>query len=195
MTQPLDLFAPPGRTTPPPVPDSTTIAAPGHPIALIDGATVHLRYSMASLRMIEDLFGSLVGVQDRLQEASEALQVTVPEGATEQQAAAARREQAKGKVFTILSDAIAAGLLHVRVVHPDTGQRVRLGTDRDLVMEQLDPGQLQPYLQAFAAALTQAFGGEGKATGEAMAAAVSPGDSGTTWAPSSGDAPNGSSGA
>lgn len=184
-TQPVTQLHP---SDPPPPPVATVLANAGQPIRLIDGAQVNLRYSMASLRQLESRFGSIAGIQVELKAAQQALQ-----SAAKDDLAGAR-----GAVFTILSDAVAAGLLHVRVQHPDTGQRVRLGTDVDLVMEQLDPGQLQPMLDAFATALSEAFGTVGKEAGATMqqaAQSLSPGESGTTLPSSSADDLTGSSGA
>lgn len=168
----------------PPSP-SDTLAAPGYPIRLIDGAEVSLRYSMASLRRLEARFGSLRGIEVQMKSAAEVLRATDDESALSN----------RGNIMTVLSDAIAPGLLHCRVVHPDTGATVRLGADTELVMEQLDPGQLQAYTDAFAAALTQAFGAEGKDVGASVqATTLSPGPSGTTPPVSSPAAPIDSSG-
>jgi hypothetical protein len=169
----------------PPSP-SDVLAAPGQPIQLIDGATVTLRYSMASLRRLEARFGSLRGIEVQMKQAADVLRSTDPEAAS----------SSKGGIMTVLSDAIAPGLLHCRVTHPDTGATVRLGADQDLVMEQLDPGQLQNYTNAFAAALSQAFGSEGKAVGETVqVTTLSPGSNGITPPSSSLDGQTDSSGA
>lgn len=179
MSQTVDLAAP--------APPATVLAAPGQPIQLIDGATVRLRYSMASLRVIEARFGSIAGIQSEIKAAQDAMKDAQENGT----------QGAQGRVFTILSDAIAAGLLHVRVLDPDTGRMVRLGASTELVMEQLDPGQLQPYLDAFGTALAEAFGTTGEAVGAALTAAATPshGPFGTTSPPSPAGAPIGSSGA
>jgi hypothetical protein len=161
------------------------IAAKGNIIELYDYPAVSLRYSMASLRVLEARFGSLAGIQVELLAAKEALAK-----ATEENQAGAR-----GPVFTILSDALAAGLLHVKAVHPDDGRTVRLGSDSALVHEQLNPEHLQAYMDAFGKALGEAFGSAGKAVGQAMKSTVaqppplSPGGSGTTSPQSPSDAP------
>lgn len=212
MSQPLDLDQPPvaaGGPLPPlppaayppqaqPLPAqaftggheygpptaSDPLAAPGEPIRLMSGHTVPLRFSMASLRVIEQRFGSLRGVETAMKAASDQLK----EGATP--------DGGEG-IMTVLSDAIAAGLLHVKVKHPDTGATVRLGQHADVVMHELDPSQLQQYTDAFAKALGQAFGTTGKAPGETAQTPVepSPGPTGITPQPSSPDAQIDSSGA
>lgn len=180
---PGPMLEPPAPPLPPSPSDA--LAAQGQPVRLIDGATVFLRYSMASLRVLEARFGSLRGIEVEMKGAADALKSDDPKDAK------------RGAIFTVLSDALAPGFLHVRVQHPDTLATVRLGADQDLVMEQLDPGQLQNYVTAFGKALGQAFGTEGKAVGEAVAttASPSPGPSGTTPPVSSPGAATDSSGA
>ena len=68
--------------------DADRILAEGVPIRLLDGRTPHLRYSMLSLKRLEDIFGSL-------EEADEALQ--------------------SGKVITALVHWLACGLLHEKL--------------------------------------------------------------------------------
>jgi hypothetical protein len=176
------------ETTPATPPETVVeqIAASGYPITLMSGQTVALRYSMLSLRRLEARFGSLVGISAELNKAQAAMNDAQQNDTL----------GASGPVFTILSDAVACGLVDVRVIHPDTGQRVRLGDDVELLMEQLDPSQLQQYLDAFARALGQAFGSLGKeiAANLQTAASSSLGDTGTTSQPSSQDAPMNSSG-
>lgn len=183
----LDLtHTPPDeQQAPPPLPPtpSDAVATPaGIPIRLIEGHTVHMRYSMASLRVLEARFGSLQGIQSAIKAAQDGMETG-----------------GRGPVMTVLSDAVAAGLLHVKVRNPDTGQVVRLGADTDLVMEQLDPGRLQEYVTGFAQALGAAFGTDGeeagKAVSQAMDLSTSPGSTGTTSPSSSPAAPTGNSGA
>lgn len=163
---------------------SDPLAAQGQPIRLMSGHIVPLRFSMASLRVIEQRFGSLRGVETAMKSASDQLK----EGA---------ESTTSDGIMTVLSDAIAAGLLHVKVRHPDTGATIRLGQHADVVMHELDPGQLQEYTDAFAKALSQAFGTTGKASGETPPTPVgpSPGPTGITPQPSSPGAQIDSSGA
>ena len=163
------------------------LAARGRPIRLLDGTEVRLRYSMASLRELERRFGSLKGISTEINAAKAAME--------------SDELGASGPLFSILSDALRAGLLHVKrddVDDDDRPIRYRLGADRDRADELLDPAQLQPYMEAFAGALQEAFGelaGEaGRTALEAAQGLSSPGASGTTSAPSSADGPIASSG-
>lgn len=189
--QPLELVDPSAPTTPTPQPETVveTIAADGYPISLLSGQNVKLRYSMLSLRRLEARFGSLVGISAELNAAQTAMK-----DAQDNDALGMR-----GPVFTILSDAIACGLVHVKLRDPETQRIVRLGDATELLMEQLDPGQLQPYLDAFARALGQSFGTLGKEIAAQLQTAAnqpsSLGDTGTTSPQSSQDAPTENSGA
>jgi hypothetical protein len=170
---------------PPPQTVVEQLAQSGHPITLLSGQRVSLRYSMLSLRRLEHRFGSLGGISAELKAAQEGAQ-----------RAADGEVGVSSPVFTILTDTLAPGLLHVKV--RDDAQRVmRLGECGDALMEQLDPARLQQYVEAFATALSQAFGTQGEAVAKAAleAAAGSLGDSGTTSQPSSPDDQTGSSGA
>jgi hypothetical protein len=162
------------------------LAALGKPITLADGSTVHVRYSMASLRVLEQRFGSLKGISAELNEAQRVLQSDSGVGS--------------GPIFSILSDALCAGLIHeTRTDVDDDGRPVRykLGKDRDRAEELLDPARLQEYLDAFASALQEAFGDLGGEAGRAALEAAQlsyPGASGSTSPPSSAAAPIDSSG-
>ncbi len=172
----------------PPQSARDVIASLGKPITLVDGSTVRLRYSLASLRVLEERFGSLRGIKTEIDAAKTGLSPDAPAGA-------------KGPLFTILSDALLAGLVHVtREDVDDDGRRVRfkLGRDRDRAEELLDPAQLQAYMEAFADALQESFGDLAGGVGEAAIQAAQPsslGESGTTSGPSSPAAPTVSSGA
>jgi hypothetical protein len=189
------------------------LAAEGTTITLANGAQVKLRYTMGSLRLLEARFGSLQGMQRVMDDASnggpceahrtpppaepgQQVRKTPGHGQADPECKAC--EQPEG-LFTALSDAIAPGLLHERVTHPDTGQTVRLGKDADLVAEHLIPGELQAYMSAWAAAFNEAMAalaGRGNAPGvPAPASAPSLGLSGTTQPPPSFTDPIGSSGA
>ena len=148
------------------------LAAQGLQVQLIDGSTVSLRYSMRSIAALEARFGSLMGIQTEVQAAARALEAAKSGGTPE----------GGGAIFTVLCDAIAPGLLHERVTHPDTGAVVRLGTDVVLVQELLDPARLSEYLSAFSAAFSQAFG----ADAEAQAGGATPPAQGATVPPSPG---------
>lgn len=203
--------AQPAAPAPPPQ-AAEVLAAEGTTITLAGDRRVQLRYTMGSLRLLEARFGSLQGLDREISTAANGRPCPAhaePEphpdapGLTRRSPGHGQAEPAcdecvpQGAVFTALSDAIAPGLLHERVVHPDTGQQVRLGKDPDLVAEQLDPGRLQEYMDAWARAFSQAManlGGRGNAAGAAQAA-PSPGLTGTTPPPSPSAAPTGSSGA
>lgn len=150
-----------------PAPERAVIANAGARVPLIDGEVVTLRYSMASLAMLEARFGSIKGISDEINKAQRALQ--------------SGDEGARGPIFTIVSDVIIPGLLHITVQHPERGTPVRLGRDRELAMEMLDPTQLQTYLDGFAGAFETAFGSVGKEQGP-VATSTDPslGQSGTT---------------
>lgn len=167
---PQGAYAPDATALPEPV--AETIAADGYPITLGNSQTVTLRYTMLSLRALERRFGSLVGLSAEINQAQRAMK-----DAQENDTVGAQ-----GPVFTILSDAIACGLLHVIVRDPLSGNNVRLGTSTDLLMGLLNPAQLQHYLDAFAKALGQAFGSMGKDIAAQLAAAASSshGEAGTT---------------
>lgn len=175
------------QTTTPPETVVEQLAADGYPITLSSGQTVRVRYSMLSLRRLEARFGSLVGISAELNTAQAAMKEAQEHDTVGMQ----------GPIFTILSDAIACGLVDTRVVHPDTGRTIKLGDDSDLLMSQLDPSRLQEYLDAFARALAQAFGTLGKEIAASMQAATSSslGGTGSTSAPSSPGAQMPSSGA
>lgn len=188
-SQPLALVdeTTPAAPTPPPETVVETISADGYPIRLLSGQSVNVRYSMLSLRRLEARFGSLVGISAELNSAQREMD----------EAKDKDKLDARGPVFTILSDAIACGLVHVKLRDPDTQRVVRLGDATDLLMEQLDPGQLQPYLDSFAKALGQAFGTLGKEIAAQLQTAAEPslGGTGTSSASSSLDDPTGTSGA
>lgn len=45
---------------------SSQLLAAGHPIGLLDGRTVHVRYTMRGLKALEDAFGSVAAVGDAI---------------------------------------------------------------------------------------------------------------------------------
>lgn len=166
--------------------EAGVIAAEGVPIVLLlPGPTeVRLRYSMASLRALEDRYGSLVRM-------STALEGFAPKPGEDAQPGDAA-------IFGPIIDMITPGLLHVRTTDPDTGQPVRLGKRPDLVGEALDPGRLTEYLEALGAAIKEAFGvlGEGlpDPTVPGPGTIGSPGPAGITPPQSLSVVPNGGSG-
>lgn len=122
--------------------DATQLAARGVPITLADGTTVTLRYSFRSISLLEEFFGSLARVQQALERES-----------------ALMREGAKRvRLYRVLQEAIGPGLVHVRTTDPDTGERCRLGERPDLVGDLLDPARARAYIDAWTAAMTEAFG-------------------------------------
>jgi hypothetical protein len=152
-------------------------------VTLITGEQVDYRLSMDSLAALEDAFGSLTHMQDQLTEANRAL------------AAGEGPQVAAGKVkmMAVVTDLVAIGLRHVPYPDPmRAGVTVRLGKDRDLVGELLDPGRLQEYMTTVGTALQQAFGAmtpEGSANPPTPPPAPSPGPGGGTSSPSSGAVP------
>jgi hypothetical protein len=175
---------------PPPAPVADVIAGAGTPITLATGAPVELRYTFQSLRAMESRFGSIVGVAPQIKQAAAALKDAKADLDSDSTEYAARQ----AALFTVLSDVLAQGLLHVRVRHPDTGLVVRLGEATDVLFEQLDPARLTEYVNAFGVALGMAFGDVGKAEGATQTPAF-PGTTGTTSGPSSSGEATGSSGA
>lgn len=163
--------------------DRDVLAAQGQPIAFYTLPPQRLRYSMASLAALERRFGSIQNVDRQLRAAADVM----------------NNEDspidASAPIFTILMDALAAGLLHVIVDHPLTHQRVLLGSAPDLVRTEMNPAHLQDYVDAFARSLGEAFGSLGKAEPAPPAQTPpSPGESGTTSAWSSPTDPMTSSG-
>lgn len=179
----------PAGASPAPVPQpqlhpADVIAADGTKITLADGRVVELRYTIGSLRLLEARFGSLAGMQRAIDVASNGRPCAAHRvGESPQPDPECDSCTQQGSIFTVLADAIAPGLLHERVVHPDTGQHVRLGKDAELCAEQLDPGQIGPYMTAWASAFQQAVASLGN--GAAAVSAATPtspyrGQSGTT---------------
>lgn len=193
LVQDLGGAQPAAPQPPPTVGPAQALEAPGVQIALITGERVSLRYSMLSLARLEAEFGSLQGLGDRF------AAMTPPE---EPAKPAAEGEEpppvVDAKIFTELVGVLAPGLIHVRMFHPDSGQRVRLGEDRELCAELLSPGELVGYLRAFQAALAEAFGAlmqGGPPAGLEGLLPRSPGAPGTTPPPSPSADPTATSGA
>lgn len=193
-----------------PVTPADAIAADGVTIRLADDTTPVLRYSMGSLRLLEQRFGSLQGMRAELMRGQYGRPCPAHAELTGERDPNGDLKRSPGKgaavedclecqqpagLFTALSDAIAPALLHVTVTHPDSGQRVRLGKDAELLAELLHPMRLPEYMTAWATAFGQAMAivspGNAAAGGPV---AASPGPSGTTPPPSYSDAQNVSSG-
>lgn len=196
---------------------------PAGTITLVDGTTHTLRYSMDSIAALEDRFGSMQGIMVEVAAAQAAMAAETAQRAEAAEhpglAAQLPTKGARAPMMTIMSDAIAAGLRHVRVPDPDwdpaayagmvlqPGQimprppMVRLGKSPELVREMLDGARLSEYMGAFAAAFGAAFGAllppgvqdAPRAEGNAQLA-PSPGGPGGTPPPSSAGGPPAGSG-
>jgi hypothetical protein len=161
-----------------------SIVQGGEPLelTLIDGERVPYRLSMDSLAALEVSFGSLLTMQQQIQDANRAL--SSGEGPSGQI-----------KMMAVVTDLVAMGVRHVKWTDPVTGQAIRLGRDRQLVAELLAPARLQEYMTTCGKALQQAFGTmqEGSAnppvTPPASPPQASPGAGGGTSQPLSGDVP------
>jgi hypothetical protein len=158
-------------------PDAQALAAKGHPITLLDGSTVRLRYSMASLVQLEDRFGSLAGIMSVVQEAADVMdaQEKVRERtATEEQKALVVAQVGKPSLFGIIARVVLPGLMDAQAAHPRTGQPFYLGDDEQAALRLLDPGLMREYLEAFAEAFRESMHLSGGAPGEAVPAAPAP---------------------
>lgn len=186
--------------TQPTVAPADALAAEGVTIELDQPVgAVQLRYTFGSLRLLEARFTSLQAMADQVQTAAygRACAEHRGEDGTGDPAEGCSSCTQPGAIFSVLADAITPGLLHVRTEHPDSGARVRLGRDVELVAELMDPARTQHYLAAWQAAFLQAMAdmaGRGNA-GAQGAPEGSPGPSGTTPPPSPSGAPTASSGA
>lgn len=192
-----------------PVHPADALAAEGASITLTD-RVVQLRYTMGSLRLLEARFGSLQGLDREVQLAANGVPCPAhaepnPPDAEHpvrwrspghgQAAADCTDCTPPGALFTVLSDCIAPGLLHERMVHPDTGQQVRLGKYPELVAELMEPHRLQEYMTSWAYAFQQAMANmAGRGNGASPGQADSPGAPGTTPPPSFSGAPTPPSG-
>jgi hypothetical protein len=150
------------------------LRAEGGSIELVDGTTVHLRYSFRALALLEARFGSIGAVQDAIS--------STGEGA------------AFGPLVQILgAAAIGPGGFepHIREHQDAKGDRhiteivYRRRTDGENLADLLHPGLLRDYVNAFTAALNQALKTPGKAGATTVETVVtealsSPGTSSTT---------------
>lgn len=136
------------------------IAAKGTPITLLDGTTVRLRYSMASLAQLEERFGSMVAISNHVEDNVAALnaQNALARGATPTEQLQTLASKGTGAIFTAIADVIVPGLIDAAAVDPRTGQPVWLGEQHDVAMRLLDPSQLGVYIEAFRTSFVEAFG-------------------------------------
>lgn len=141
-------------TTPAP----TRLAAPGVPLDLTDGRTVHVRFGMRALMRLEDRFGSLQGVARVFQAAQ------------------------SGEGTAVVGSAVAILACGLQGEHDGSGAPL---TDPERLADLLDPLRLQDYVTAAGEALTQAFPVQAAPGNDGAPAAPdgSPGTSGTTPAP------------
>lgn len=132
----------------------------GEPLQLLDGRTVHVKYGMRGLMRLEDAFGSLAAVQTQIS------------------------QDGTGAVFTPAMKLLACGLLHE---HDGAGAPL---SDPERLADLIAPERFQDAVSAAGRALQRAFPNAPQ-VGAAETAPEQPsrGESGTTSAPSSSDAP------
>lgn len=158
-------------------PDAQALQAKGHPITLLDGSTVRLRYSMASLVQLEDRFGSLAGIMQVVQEAADVLDAqekVAAKTATDEHRALVEAAKGKPSVFGVIADVVLPGLADEQATHPRTRQPFYLGDDRTAALRLLDPGLMRVYLEAFVHSFRESMHLAGDAPGEAVPAPVVP---------------------
>jgi hypothetical protein len=145
--------------------ESDRVLAQGIPIKLED-REVHLKFGMRGLKMLEDEFGSIEGIE----------RVLIPE-------VDSNGKRVETKYISHLAFVLSAGLAHE-------------GLTLDDVLDRAVPALLPEYSEAIAKAIDQAFPARkgGKPSGKARASKPSPGATGTTPPPSSSDEPTSSSG-
>lgn len=144
-----------------PAVDAEALAGLGVPITLADGTTVRLRYSMASLVMLEKDFGNVARIISTVQGAAAALGASfaVAQGSATDEDRHTAETYDGPSVFSVVVRVMTPGLLDARGVDPRDGQEVWLGEDEAVVARALDPSRLQEYMNAFGQAFNQAFGG------------------------------------
>lgn len=166
---------------------ATALAAPGVEIVLADGTRRRLLYTLDAMRLLEQKFGTVVGVAAIVKGAAEVAdahgRVAVGKGS---EADVVRVGTYKGPgLIEALELALAAGLMDERVVDPRTGDDAFVGDRPDLVGRLLHPGRLREYVEAFGAALNQAFdtgepAEEGEPANPTTRPRTSPGRNGST---------------
>lgn len=145
-----------------PTNESDRILAAGVQLTLAGGRLVHLRYSMRSLKMFEDTFGSVSEVHHLLN----GLIPDTPEG-----------DPSNVKVVSTLVPILAAGLRHEGI------------TEDDLYDGLAEWDQRTAYFDAIMDALDQAFPTPSTSPGKGSEqASSSPGESSTTQPPASAEA-------
>lgn len=157
--------------------DAQALQAKGHPITLLDGTTVRLRYSMASLVELETRFGSLAGIMSAVQDAANVLDAQEKIGAgtgTDEHRALVAAAAGRPSVFGVIADVILPGLADETATHPRTRQPFYLGDDRTGALRLLDPGLLRTYLEVFAESFRESMHLAGDAPGEAVPAVPAP---------------------
>ncbi|NEB83973.1 hypothetical protein G3I43_07240 [Streptomyces anulatus] len=148
------------------------LLADGGTVDLTDGTTVPLRYSFRALALLEARFGSIQAVQDAIDSTGQ------------------------GAAFGPLLQIIGAGCVgpggfepHIREHVDAKGKRTvsdivfRRRTDGSDLADLLDPGRLDAYTTAFAAALSKALETRGNGAGPAVtdvSLPTTPGPSSTT---------------
>lgn len=132
--------------------ESDQILAQGVPVPLADGTTAHVRFGMWGLKVIEDNYGSLAGMQVNLEQAFD----TDEDGAP------------KGAAFSTILDILGIGLEHLEL------------SPRDLA-NSLDGRYLNEYAEAISDALLQSLPEAEKTDPKAKkGTAKSPGRTSTT---------------
>ncbi len=146
--------------------DGAQLAARGRPLPLLNGSTLTLRYDFSALLAIEERFGGIGIMQERMSDRG-----------------------LRGPVLTTTLELLVCGLRHTPGPNgvPWTVERLA---------PLLDPARIGEYSEAAGAALAEAFPTTAPTptTTTADGNGASPGTTGTTSAPSSSDAAMSSSG-
>lgn len=139
--------------------DLTALQAQGTPVRLVDGSTVHMRYSLGAVAKLERRFGNLAAVMDVVQDAADivAAQQVKPADRTPEQAALVASQAGKPSMFGVIADIVLPALTDAVGAHPRTRQPFYLGDDPDAAANLLDAGQVGPYLEAFAESFRESF--------------------------------------
>jgi hypothetical protein len=105
------------------------LLAQGVPITLLDGTEVNVRYGMRGVALLEDAFGTLPNIETAL-----VMDLSRP-------------------IVGPTCRALACGLSHVI----EGGARMTVDQLQNALIDRLDPRRLREYVEAVAAALSEAF--------------------------------------
>lgn len=110
--------------------EGTRLLAQGRPITLVDGSTVHLRYGLHALALLEQEFGTLTAMY----------RVVTAKGSERQ-------------AYSYLGRMLAAGLWHA----VEGGRELSVGELVSALDARLDPKRMSEYEDAIVLALGDAF--------------------------------------